>query len=113
MSEKEKFKKEFKSKTNKAVKKDSKKLYPVSDKDIKAMRDQLENGTNSYSKINQSIINRFKQEQEKEDRNREIEKMKERSKEENLLKEGEEEGEGYKGTPDMYPDYEEDKKGKK
>jgi hypothetical protein len=111
--------------------KDSKKLYPVSDKDIKAMRDQLENGTNSYSKINQSIISRFKQEQEKEDRNREIEKMKERSKdllpasdkdiqkmkeiskEENLLKEGEEEGEGYKGTPDMYPDYEEDKKGKK
>ena len=92
-------------------KKDVKKLYPVSDKDIKAMRDQLENGTNSYSKINQSIISRFKQ--EKEDRNREIEKMKERSKEENLLKEGEEEGEGYKGTPDMYPDYEEDKKGKK
>ena len=113
MSEKEKFKKEFKSKTDKAVKKDNKKLYPVSDKDIKAMRDQLENGTNSYSKINQSIISRFKQEQEKEDRNREIEKMKERSKEENLLKEGEEEGEGYKGTPDMYPDYEEDKKGKK
>lgn len=69
------------------------KLYPVSDKDIKAMRDQLENGTNSYSKINQSIINRFK--------------------DENLLKPGEEEGEGYKGTPDMYPDYEEDKKGKK
>jgi hypothetical protein len=34
--------------------KDIKKLY-VSDKDIKAMRDQLENGTNSYSKINQSI----------------------------------------------------------
>ena len=60
--------------------KDVKKLYPVSDKDIKAMRDQEENGTNSYSKINQSIINRFKQEQEKEDRNREIEKMKERSK---------------------------------
>ena len=113
MSEEEKFKKEFKSKTDKAVKKDNKKLYPVSDKDIKAMRDQEENGTNSYSKINQSIINRFKQEQEKENRNREIEKMKERSKEENLLKEGEEEGEGYKGTPDMYPDYEEDKKGKK
>jgi hypothetical protein len=40
-------------------KKDSKKLYPVSDKDIKAMRDQLENGTNSYSKINQSIIKSF------------------------------------------------------
>jgi hypothetical protein len=44
---------------------------------------------------------------------KDIEKMKERSKEENLLKEGEEEGEGYKGTPDMYPDYKEDKKGKK
>lgn len=111
MSEEEKFKKEFKSVTDKEIKNTSKKLYPVSDKDIKAMRDQLENGTNSYSKINQSIISRFKQ--EKEDRNREIEKMKERSKEENLLKEGEEEGEGYKGTPDMYPDYEEDKKGKK
>jgi hypothetical protein len=40
-------------------KKDSKKLYPVSDKDIKAMKDQLENGTNSYSKINQSIIKSF------------------------------------------------------
>jgi hypothetical protein len=78
------------------------KLYPVSDKDIKAMRDQLENGTNSYSKINQSIINRFKK------------KMSTSSdKNENLLKPGEEEGEGYKGTPDMYPDYEEDKKGKK
>jgi hypothetical protein len=59
MAEEDKFKKEFKSKTNKAVKKDSKKLYPVSDKDIKAMRDQVENGTNSYSKINQSIIKRF------------------------------------------------------
>jgi hypothetical protein len=96
--------------------KDVKKLYPVSDKDIKAMRDQLENGTNSYSKINQSIINRFKQEQEKDllpPSDKDIEKMKEISKEENLLKEGEEEGEGYKGTPDMYPDYEEDKKGKK
>jgi hypothetical protein len=45
--------------SKKRVKKDSKKLYPVSDKDIKAMRDQLENGTNSYSKINQSIIKSF------------------------------------------------------
>ena len=44
--------------------KDIKKLYPVSDKDIKAMRDQLENGTNSYSKINQSIINSFKKDRE-------------------------------------------------
>jgi hypothetical protein len=32
---------------------------------------------------------------------------------ENLLKPGEEEGEGYEGTPDMYPDYEEDKKDQK
>jgi hypothetical protein len=83
------------------VKKILKNYIPVSDKDIKAMRDQLENGTNSYSKINQSIINRFKQEQEKEDRNREIEKMKERSKEENLLKSRVIKGEGYKGTPDI------------
>ena len=52
MSQKDKFKK------------DSKKLYPVSDKDIKAIRDQEENGTNSYSKINQSIINSFKKDRE-------------------------------------------------
>jgi len=64
MTEEDKFKKEFKSKTDKAVKKDSKKLYPVSDKDIKAIRDQEENGTNSYSKINQSIINSFKKDRE-------------------------------------------------
>jgi hypothetical protein len=64
MSEEDKFKKEFKSKTDKAVKKDSKKLYPVSDKDIKAMRDQEENGTNSYSKINQSIIKSFAEDKE-------------------------------------------------
>ena len=30
--------------------------------------------------------------------------------EDNLLKPGEDPGEGYKGAPDMYPDYEEDKK---
>jgi hypothetical protein len=64
MSEEDKFKKELKSATDKAVKKDSKKLYPVSDKDIKAIRDQEENGTNSYSKINQSIINSFKKDRE-------------------------------------------------
>jgi hypothetical protein len=98
--------------------KDIKKLYPVSDKDIKAMRDQLENGTNSYSKINQSIISRFKKDREMTKdlppaSDKDIQKMRKISKEENLLKEGEEEGEGYKGTPDMYPDYEEDKKGKK
>ena len=32
---------------------------------------------------------------------------------ENLLEPGEDPGEGYEGTPDMYPDYEEDKKDKK
>jgi len=32
--------------------------------------------------------------------------------EDNLLKPGEDAGEGYKGAPDMYPDYEEDKKEK-
>ena len=29
---------------------------------------------------------------------------------ENLLKPGEDPGEGYRGSPDMYPDYEEDRK---
>ena len=37
-----------------------KKLYPVSDKDIKALKDKAENDSNSYSKINKSIIDRFK-----------------------------------------------------
>ena len=36
---------------------------------------------------------------------REIENL-----EDNLLKPGEDPGEGYKGSPDMYPDYEEDEK---
>jgi hypothetical protein len=31
----------------------------------------------------------------------------------NLLEPGEDPGEGYEGTPDMYPDYEEDEKDKK
>ena len=39
---------------------------------------------------------------------REIENL-----EDNLLKPGEDPGEGYKGSPDMYPDYEEDKKAMK
>jgi len=37
-----------------------KKLYPVSDKDLKALKDKAENDSNSYSKINKSIIDRFK-----------------------------------------------------
>ena len=60
----EETKKALKSAADKAVKSESKKLYPVSDKDIKAIRDQKENGTNSYSKINQSIINSFKKDRE-------------------------------------------------
>jgi len=37
-------------------------------------------------------------------------KEREELKDNNLLKPGEDPGEGYKGSPDMYPDYEEDKK---
>ena len=38
----------------------SKKLYPVSDADIKALRDKSEDDDNSYSKINKSIISKLK-----------------------------------------------------
>jgi hypothetical protein len=38
---------------------------------------------------------------------------KEQERMENLLKPGEEPGEGYEGSPDMYPDYEEDKQKRK
>ncbi len=34
-------------------------------------------------------------------------------KDKNLLEPGEDPGEGYEGTPDMYPDYEEDEKDQK
>ena len=58
----ENFKKTFKEMADKVVKSDNKKLYPVSDKDLKAYRDKSEDDTNSYSKINKSIISRMKSE---------------------------------------------------
>ena len=56
----EKFKERFKEMADKVVKSDNKKLYPVSDKDLKAIRDKSEDDTNSYSKINKSIISKLK-----------------------------------------------------
>ena len=41
---------------------ESKKLYPVSDKDLKAIANKSEDDTNSYSKINKSIISKMKSE---------------------------------------------------
>jgi len=38
----------------------SDKLYPVSDADIKALRDKSEDDTNSYSKINKTFISKLK-----------------------------------------------------
>jgi len=58
----ENFKKRFKEMADKVVKSDNKKLYPVSDKDLKAIRDKSEDDTNSYSKINKSIISKMKSE---------------------------------------------------
>jgi len=40
----------------------SSKLYPISDKDLKALTDKSEDDTNSYSKINKSIISKMKSE---------------------------------------------------
>ena len=56
----ENFKKRFKEMADKVVKSENKKLYPVSDKDLKAIRDKSEDDTNSYSKINKSIIDKMK-----------------------------------------------------
>jgi len=53
-------KKAFKDAADKAVKNESKKLYPVSDKDLKAMANKSEDDSNSYSKINKSIISKMK-----------------------------------------------------
>jgi len=58
----ENFKKRFKEMADKVVKSENKKLYPVSDKDLKAIRDKSEDDTNSYSKINKSIISKMKSE---------------------------------------------------
>ena len=38
------------------------KLYPVSDADLKAIANKSEDDTNSYSKINKSIISKMKSE---------------------------------------------------
>ena len=40
----------------------SSKLYPISDKDLKALTDKSEDDTNSYSAINKSIISKMKSE---------------------------------------------------
>ena len=55
-------KKALKSAADKAVKRESKKLYPVSDSDLKAMANKSEDDSNSYSKINKSIIYKMKSE---------------------------------------------------
>ena len=55
-------KKTLKSILGGVVKSESKKLYPVSDSDLKAMANKSEDDTNSYSKINKSIISKMKSE---------------------------------------------------
>ena len=57
MSDERVFEKEFEKATAKAVEKNSKKLYPVSKKDIKILK---ESGTNSYASENKKIIKALK-----------------------------------------------------
>jgi len=54
------IKKALKSAADKAVKNESKKLSPVSDSDLKAMANKSEDDSNSYSKINKTIISKMK-----------------------------------------------------
>ena len=54
------IKKALKSAADKAVKRESKKLSPVSDADLKAMANKSEDDSNSYSKINKAIISKMK-----------------------------------------------------
>ena len=50
-------KKKFAKETEKKVKEGSKKLYPVSDKDIDIVKgDSSESGTNSYAKSTQAAV---------------------------------------------------------
>ena len=56
----DKIKKDLKSAADKAVKRESKKLYPVSDSDLRAIANKSEDDTNSYSKINKTIISKMK-----------------------------------------------------
>ena len=58
----EETKKALKSAADKAVKSESKKLSPVSDADLRAIANKSEDDTNSYSKINKSIISKMKSE---------------------------------------------------
>jgi hypothetical protein len=93
----------------------SEKLYPVSDKDIKAIRDQEENGTNSYSKINQSIINRFKKDLDKREDRKDFSDRK--PKKEREMPKKPKPREEREMTKDLYPASDKDieilKKGKK
>ena len=59
--------------------------------------------------------NAYQKELEKQMRRAEVEQARRMAKERemNLLEPGEDPGEGYEGTPDMYPDYEEDEKDQK
>jgi len=56
------IKERFKKMNDKVVKSESKKLSPVSDADLKAMANKSEDDSNSYSKINKSIISKMKSE---------------------------------------------------
>ena len=56
-SDEKDFKKDFKKATEKAIKDNAKKIYPVSDKDIKKLK---ESGTNSYASENKKIIKALK-----------------------------------------------------
>ena len=50
-------KKKFEKETEKKVKEGSKKLYPVSDKDIDIIKgDSSESGSNSYAKATQAAV---------------------------------------------------------
>jgi len=57
MSDEKDFKEKFEKASHKAIKDNAKKLYPVSDKDIKILK---ESGTNSYSSENKKMINALK-----------------------------------------------------
>ena len=57
MSDEKDFKEKFEKATHKAIKDNAKKLYPVSEKDIKLLK---ESGTNSYSSDNKKIIKALK-----------------------------------------------------
>ena len=56
------IKERFKKMNDKVVKSESKKLSSVSDSDLRAIANKSEDDTNSYSKINKSIISKMKSE---------------------------------------------------